>query len=355
MKAADLSPAIRICRVLCIFFMCYVHVNPGLDAFEVPQGLAPIKLVLGDLLGRASVPALSFIAGYLGVAALARRGSWLTYARERWRRLMVPMICWNAIIIAVSWVILQATGASTVVMRELPLMEWRSLPVFLDRLTGFNYGAATEALNFLRDLFVCALLLPALILLLRRIGAPFVSLLWLAGMAVGFAPVVVRSHILMFYSVGVFVALQPSEWDLTVLRKLVLALLVPIVIMALAQLVIQLEHPEVPPTLLRLAVGGGLLAFSYAVRGGSFGRWVGSLAPYVYLMFLAHATIMTLMWGVWQSVWGRGLDWPYPVFYVAAAPLTLLLVVQMHGLLRLMPLPIQHALNGRRAAASGAA
>ena len=32
------SEAIKICRVLCIFFMSYVHVNPGLDSFagELP-------------------------------------------------------------------------------------------------------------------------------------------------------------------------------------------------------------------------------------------------------------------------------------------------------------------------------
>src|SRR5262245_14565639 len=98
MKSDDLSPSIRICRVLCIFFMCYVHVNPGLDAFDVSGALAQMKFVLGDVLGRASVPALSFIAGYLGVAALARRGICTSYIRERWRRLMIPMICWNGII-----------------------------------------------------------------------------------------------------------------------------------------------------------------------------------------------------------------------------------------------------------------
>ena len=82
---------------------------------------------------------------------------------------------------------------------------------------------------------------------------------------------------------------------------------------------------------------------------------MGSLAPHIYLMFLAHTTIMTLMWGAWQLVWGKGLEWPYPIFYVAAPPVTLLLVVQLYRVLRLTPRWLQVALNGRPATAGATA
>lgn len=60
------SLAIKISRVICIFFVSYVHVNPSMDRWvdEVPEKLSifgTIGTILLDVLGRASVPALSIL------------------------------------------------------------------------------------------------------------------------------------------------------------------------------------------------------------------------------------------------------------------------------------------------------
>lgn len=151
------SEAIKICRVLCIFFMSYVHVNPGLDSFagELPAHLTLLKAVLADTLERASVPALSVLGGFLAVAAYARRNNWAVYARERWQTLMVPLISWNAVIILLSVLIWLASGAQTAVLRELPRLQWAELPLLLDRVTAYNYGSATTALMRLTRCRAC--------------------------------------------------------------------------------------------------------------------------------------------------------------------------------------------------------
>ena len=83
------SLAIKICRVLCIFFTTYVHINPGKDNWtgEIPDYLANIGYLLSDLLGRASVPALSVLGGYLAVSAYQRRANWWQYAKKDSKRL----------------------------------------------------------------------------------------------------------------------------------------------------------------------------------------------------------------------------------------------------------------------------
>lgn len=348
------TEAIKICRVLCIFFMSYVHVNPGLDSFagELPAHLALLKTVLADALGRASVPALSVLGGFLAVAAYARRNNWAVYARERWQTLMVPLISWNAVIILLSVLIWLASGAKTAVLRELPRLEWAELPLLLDRLTAYNYGSATTALNFLRDIFVCSLLLPVLLAVLRYTGAAGLALIWLAGLTLGFAPVVMRPAILMFFCAGIYLGLQGSlfrpRWG--ALSKLAAALLVPLAVVGLAPLVVDQYRDNAADVLLRLLVSGAFLLAAYGLSRLAVGGLLARLEPMIYLMFLAHASIMLVFWGVWQKALGPSLAWPYALFYIGAPLATLLVVVLVYRCLAFTPAILQQALIGKRIA-----
>lgn len=77
----DHERAIKICRVLCIFFMTYVHVNPGLPAWQgdIPQTTAVLGYGLSEVLGRSSVPALSILGGYslFQRSSVARTGQFI--------------------------------------------------------------------------------------------------------------------------------------------------------------------------------------------------------------------------------------------------------------------------------------
>ena len=346
------STAIKVCRVLCIFFMCYVHVNPGLDSFtgELPRYLEALELLLSDILGRASVPALSVLGGFLAVAAYGRRCSWLVYARERWQTLMIPLISWNAVIIALSILIWAAIGTQTSVLREMPRMEWSALPLILDRLTAYDYGSATTALNFLRDIFICSLLLPVLLALLRRTGATGLALIWLIGLTLGFDPVVMRPHIMMFFCAGLYLALQGSLFSPTraALGKLVLAVLLPIAGVGLAALIGYGSYDSVTNTLLRLLVAPAFILAAYALSHVKAGRLLAKLEAMIYLMFLAHASIMMVLWGVWQKTIGPSLEWPYVLFYIGAPLATLCAVAALYRFLPFTPTTLQYALNGKQ-------
>ncbi len=346
------SEAIKICRVLCIFFMSYVHVNPGLDSFagELPAHLALLEGVLSDTLGRASVPALSVLGGFLAVTAYARRRNWAVYARERWQTLMIPLISWNAVIILLSVLIWLASGAQTAVLRELPSLQWAELPLLLDRLTAYNYGSATTALNFLRDIFVCSLLLPVLLALLRYTGAAGLALLWLVGLTLGFVPVVMRPAILMFFCAGIYLGLQDSLFRPSpgTLSKLAAALLVPLALVALAPVFAGEYRDNATDMLSRLLVSGAFLLVAYLLSRMAVGGLLARLEPMIYLMFLAHASIMLVFWGVWQKAVGPGLGWPYGLFYIGAPLATLLAVALLYRCLAFTPALMQRALTGKR-------
>jgi succinoglycan biosynthesis protein ExoH len=348
------SIAVKVCRVLCIFFMGYVHVNPGRDSWpqETPAPLSYLGWVLADILGRASVPALSVLSGYLAVAAYGRRRDWWAYANDRWLVLIVPMIAWNALLIVSSLAIFWLTDAQTAVVQHLGSLEQLTPLLVLDRLTGYHYGSAASALNFLRDLFFCSLLLPPMQWCMHRLGVGTVGLIWLTGMTIGFSPIVMRPHILMFFSIGVYLVsrsdrLVPSTG--TVVRLLTTLMLV----FALVYFVPSLKADadiDLPGTAFRLLMASALLAASALLSRVSIGRLIARLEPMIYLMYLSHVLVLLLLWGAWQQVFGKDLAWPYAVFFMAAPVVTLVIVHAAHERLLNLPTALQRILVGRTAA-----
>ena len=242
-----------------------------------------------------------------------------------------------------------ASGAQTAALRELPRLEWAELPLLLDRLTAYNYGAATTALNFLRDIFVCSLLLPVLLALLRHTGAAGLALIWLVGLTLGFAPLVMRPSILMFFCAGIYLGLQSSLFrpSLGTLSKLAAALLVPLAVVGLAPLVVDEYRRNAADALSRLLVSGAFLLAAYGLTRLAVGSLLARLEPMIYLMFLAHASIMLVFWGIWQKAAGPGLEWPYWLFYSGAPLATLFAVAMLYRCLACTPALAQRALTGK--------
>ena len=91
--------------------------------------------------------------------------------------------------------ILWLTGTQTSVIRDLQPFDQITFWLIFDRITAINTGSATLALNFLRDIFICSLLLPLIIQLIKRFDVVGLSTIWLLGLTWGFAPVVMRPNI----------------------------------------------------------------------------------------------------------------------------------------------------------------
>jgi succinoglycan biosynthesis protein ExoH len=348
------SLAIKISRVICIFFVSYVHVNPSMDKWvdEVPAQLSifgTIGTILLDVLGRASVPALSVLGGYLAVSAYSRRSNWWVYAKERWQTLIVPMITWNLVIIALSSIILAVTGVQTKVIQDIQPFEQLTPLLILDRLTGYNYGSAAVALDFLRDIFVCSLLLPLMFQLNKRLGAVGVGIIWLTGLTVSFAPIVMKPSIMMFFTIGVYLALQSDQLipSRETVIKLITVLFLALVLVYFTPVLSANYAKNVPNIVFRLVITSCLLITAIALSRINAGRLIARLEPVAYLMFLSHTTIMLILWGIWQKPFGNGLAWPYPIFFIAAPFITMIAVLGLHKVLKRMPAIVQKIVIGK--------
>lgn len=369
------SIAIKICRILCIFFMTYVHVNPspsnweGASKFllftghlapgelrvsvgnEAPQYLFNIANILAQILGRASVPALSIIGGLLAVAAYQRRAKWLLYAKERFQTLIIPLITWNVIIIALSLVILIGTGAYTDVMNKLMPFDQITLSKAFNSVTGYKTESVTTALTFLRDIFVCSLLIPLLILAFKRLGIVALTIIWLMGLTIGFAPIVLRETIMLFYASGVYLALQSEQLIPTrnVALKLVLCILLALAIVQFTPALSDIYGGKNLTNIsVRLVVVPLFLIAAIALSRTDLGLRLAKLEPFAYLLFLSHSAIMLVFWGAWQIVFGKGAEWPYVIFYVMAPFAALAVVIVLHKVISYLPDMIQRLLVGKK-------
>ncbi len=353
MTAND-SLAIKICRVMCIFFVMYVHVNPSYDIWleKVPGNLPYIQYIgniLLNVLGRASVPALSVLGGYLAVSAYNRRSDWWKYAKERWQTIVIPMITWNIILIVLSVLIFVTIGASTDVIRRMGPFEQMSALVLADFITAYNNGSAAIALNFLRDIFVCSLLFPLINLLVKRFDVAGVGIIWLVGLTVTFSPIVQKASILMFFTAGVYFALHSTKLIPTprVALKLIATLLI---VFGLVYFLPALSAyaGRVPNIIFRVLVTTGFLMASIALSRVNAGKVLARLEPITYLLFLSHTTIFMVLWGVWQKLFGNEVTWPYPLFFIVAPIITVFIVYWLYKLVGLTPHKTQKILAGKK-------
>ena len=345
------SLAIKICRVICIFFMTYVHVNPGKANWtgDVSENLIQIGYILGDVLGIASVPALSVLGGFLAVAAYSRRGSWWLYIKERWQSLILPLITWNAIIIVLSLLIFFLTRAQTSITRHLMPFNQLTPLIIIDRLTGYYYGSATTALNFLRDIFICSVLLPLLIKFIKKFGVAIIGIIWFAGLTIGFLPIIIRPNILIFFTAGVYFGLHNKNLtpSLECTFKLFAALFLAFLLVILIPTFWSSYSKNLSNTAFQLIIVCCFLIGTVALSKSRIGKLIARLEPFAYLMFLSHATIMLVLWGIWQIFFGADLTWPYSVFFITAPFATLIVVIILHKVLANLPHSIQRIFNGK--------
>lgn len=94
-RVAHYSTTIKLCRVLCIFFMTYVHIHlfkdPELQSSAV---YLTVTTFLRDIMGRSSVPLLSVISGFLVVGYFGRK-SLSSFYYGRMQVLIYPLLFWK--------------------------------------------------------------------------------------------------------------------------------------------------------------------------------------------------------------------------------------------------------------------
>ncbi len=190
--------------MLCILGIVYVHAWTGLDGHKLmlarDSGQGMLRWALIELVGRAAVPLLGAVSGWLAARSAAKRG-WAAFMRGKLTAIALPMVAWNVIAVAL------VSGAA--------LAGWIAAPVPRDAWALLNELTALARPNeinvqmpFLRDLLVCMAVAP----LLARAPAWTVAAVsvgaaaWsVAGVDPAF-PLLLRPSILAFFALGLLLA-----------------------------------------------------------------------------------------------------------------------------------------------------
>ncbi|MCR9160992.1 MAG: acyltransferase family protein [Nannocystaceae bacterium] len=276
------SDAIRVCRVVCIVPVAYVHVTLGEDVTALG---AALQSVFRDLLGRSSVLLLSVVSGLLMVRVFATRG----YGRSVWGRvqgLLVPMVAWNVLAIAIS--------------------VWMARPVAsegINAVLAVTDHGATRPLTFLRDLFVVSLATPALVVAIGRAGPWLLVPLALVGGFVSTKPVLAHSQILSYFAIGVgfgVLRLERSRvvrWGAAVAPWLLLALVVLSAMRPFVDALAFMDRNAFDALVRRPVCAASFWVLSTrVVRCDAARRLVVRwLEPAIFAMFLSHSIVLHLL------------------------------------------------------------
>lgn len=310
---------IEIIRVFCVISMMWVHVAPGLKAESVVTvgTFFPVGFVLGDILGRASIAALSFVSGMLLVRTSARK-SFAAVLTTKARSLLLPMVVWGVVYVAMAVAKEQLTGSPVNGLRgvfDTPLS-------LINAVAGLTEPTANVALSFIRDLFVTLLILRLCLPVIRRapalaLGAALVVTLF--GLA---SPLVFREQILLFAMAGaVGAARQVSLGKLSEP-----AVWLPVVVLALAGyglIAAFWAEPPAPARALldifkRLALVFLVIPAACRVGRLRIGPPLASLGQHMYLSYLLHIPLIGVLWVAWGRLIGGPMETSYLLFYLGA-------------------------------------
>jgi len=334
----DTKDRISMARMLCVLGMIFVHVPDGLSGTPIYSfNTASLSFFLEGFLvegpGRASAALLSIVSGYLAATALARSGATVKgLYKKRFESIVTPMVFWGVLTCVVY------LGVSLI--RPTFLASANSLLDVLNFVFFFTEMplGATMHLAFLRDLFVCILLSPVLLIAVQRMPwvlLPMLALFYLFSHDQN-SIVILRPLILFAFTIGLLLAVR--QVNLKALDQygpvfIALAVVATALIMmvnggAAAGLVQTfntqgMDFKEI--VLYPVSRLFGSLAIWTLIpmfMGGRFQSLILKFSPYLFAAFCSHYLMLTLLYfGLWQPVFG---DRSSPVFFVwfLAAPIT---------------------------------
>lgn len=353
------SAQIAIVRPLCIFFMLYVHVNPGFVSLNHSGTMLYFGVLMVDILGRTSVAALSLVSGFLLAYGAARKDIG-TQVWGRIRTLYLPMLVWSAIFISAALGGAALLGHSTGTSRALEGLPMVRLIV--EKLM-FLYGSpASEALGFLRDLTASSILL---ILLLTIPGKTIIWCALLTAFGIELfgtmAPVIYRPMIPLFMLAGAALyRVQGSLHIPPIYAIFATFLLAALIIDDVSGLTTLGSEPDMAVaassatnvakrailTILVLTLGSALV-------NTQTGTWLRGISNGVFLTYLSHTTVISILWAIWDYGVGNESHWAYLIFFAMSPVLVMALAVCGDPLLDHLPRAIQIGLRGKaRARAS---
>ncbi|MCF3638941.1 acyltransferase [Rhizobium sp. TRM95111] len=346
---ANVSSRINLMRIVLISGIVFVHVpyNPATSPFLGLNGFADwLRVFLGDSLFRIGVPCLSAISGYL----LFRKGlADFHYGRTLKTKaltILLPFLLWNGAFLALVY-LAQTAGVG---LGYLPDVAGATPREMLSLALAAESWPINLPLYFLRDLLLCLVLSPAIAAVVWRY--PRASLAMMLAYAVLPVPnlIFLKKSILFGFGFGACVALHRMD-----VRKLddravsiVLVVLAMSVLLASGLYALGPDYPLWFDSLRSLAAVAGIFgawALSALLIRTRAGERLSRTAGLSFWIFCGHYPLLIAFWMVFNRV---GAVEDYTLFYFAAPPLVLFLLVATNAAVRHVWPGLHAVLTGSR-------
>jgi fucose 4-O-acetylase-like acetyltransferase len=336
------SRRIAIARVICILAVIYVHSPPYGD--RVPtmvMSVDGVTWIMREILARSSVPLLSIVSGFLTVRL--DTGGYGDRLRKKVKTLLVPLLLWNLIAVAKDCV---TPGGQLPPLAALPQL-----------LLGIDGNPRIYPLYFLRDIFVCNLLLPAFLFGIGR--WPRLTLALLLANAVTNADLALftNSAIPLFFAVGLALGAGRLTAERMVRRPALWAGCAALVLAAIAAtpFVFGVSARSWPGIIengvvVVQRVAGAILFWQAAglAMNRAAGRIARRIEPIIFFVFCSHPLLLGAAWLVYQV---PGLDAPPAtvLLFFFASPLivVMLSIIAIAVLAATLPWLLKALMAGR--------
>ena len=302
------SERIKIARTLCIVFMTFVHVQPGIaeNVYHRDTGLFDIiYFILTRIVGLSSVSLLSIVSGYFVLSSLLKAGP-QPLAVSKLKTLVVPLVAWNLVI----FMLLVAYGLLSGKWQDMPDATLLGVANAFLALTAWPLDVP---LWFLRDLFVCCLFAPLLHVSLKRSAMFTFAVLVLFAVFGEDLYILQRPSLILFFALGMWLRVAGiSEQAVDrVAGWLTLALvgMVAIFLTIRIERILLREMDETLrltlDTLLRVTVAAGFWRLTEMIRKSPFAGPFVRFEPYAFFLFCSHAILFNFGGIVFRRFFGN--------------------------------------------------
>lgn len=337
------SDRIRIARGLCIFFMTFVHVQPGTaeNVYDRDAGFFDlVYYVLARMMGLSSVSLLSVVSGYFIVSSMARATPTRLFA-SKVKTLVVPLAAWNLLML----VLLTLYGLLRGKWQDMPNF---TLPGMADALFALTGWPLDVPLWFLRDLFVCCLCAPLLYAALKRFPAATIAVLIVYTLFGEDLYLLQRPQLMLFFSLGMWLRIgRASEPAIDRIALWLAAALPAMVVLFLTLRVQRILLGQMDDTLrltldtlLRITIAGGFWLLTDVIRRSPLSAGFLKFEPYAFFLFCSHAILFDFAGIIFRRFFGNyGSDlfpvtfFTLPCLAVVAAVIGLQIIGQSRPLL----------------------
>ena len=284
-----------------------------------------------QVFGLSSVPLLSIVSGYLAIVTLTNRPVTRQLV-EKFRSLILPMIIWN--LFALTKDVIEAG-----MLPSYSPLQWSN------QIIAFDGFPRLTPLYFLRDVFICHVLLRLLSFCLATFTWPIIVLLILNALLNLDGRVFLNSHIPLFFSVGVYLAANGmtkrlTHWPFAFVGTISLVIIFSLAFIrfhefqGLSQEPTESTFREILILLTRFAGACFFWSITSLAVKSVVGVRLSSYEPSIFLLFCAHPLLIGALWKVYSLLNRELWTLEHAAFFISVPFLSLVIVDLIRRLAR---------------------